>query len=238
MFLPWTRGPHLQVKTPSIISFDCYGTLVDWEAGISIFLAQVFSEKGVTVDVNEVLRAREDIEFELIQGVYRSYREILSLSLKEAFYRFSIQYSNRDGEQLAESIAKWPVFTETRAALETLAEKSGLVIISNIDNDIIEKTRSTIGVNFRLIVTAQDSQAYKPSIKPFELAMRKLHCKPGEILHVSSGFRYDIPPARKLGFKTAWVNRKHEEKPRGHQVDYEFESLTRLAEFVDTLSGP
>ncbi len=211
---------------------------MDWEAGISTFLAQVFSEKGVTVDVNEVLRAREDIEFELIQGAYRSYRDILSLSLKEAFYRFSIQYSDRDGEQLAESISKWPVFKETRPALERLAEKSGLVIISNIDNDIIEKTRSTLGVNFRLTVTAQDSRAYKPSIKPFELAVRKLHCKPGEILHVSSGFRYDIPPARELGFKTAWINRKHEKKPRGHQVDYEFESLTKLAEFVDTLTGP
>lgn len=226
----------MQVKIPSVISFDCYGTLVDWEAGISTFLAQVLSEKGVTVDVNEVLRAREDIEFELIQGAYRRYRDILSLSLKEAFYRFSIQYSDRDGEQLAASMSKWPVFEETRPALERLAEKSGLAIISNIDNDIIEKTRSTLGVSFRLTVTAQDSRAYKPSIKPFELAMRKLHCKPGEILHVSSGFRYDIPPASKLGFKTAWINRKREKKPRDHQVDYEFESLTKLAEFIDTMT--
>ena len=211
---------------------------MDWETGISAFLAHVFSEKGVTVDVNEVLRAREDIEFELIQGAYRRYRDILSLSLKEAFYRFSIQYSDRDGEQLAESMSEWPVFEETRPALERLADKSGLVIISNIDNDIIEKTRSTLGVSFRLTVTAQDSRAYKPSIKPFELAVRKLHCKPGEILHVSSGFRYDIPPARELGFKTVWINRKHEKKPTDHQVDYEFESLAKLAEFVDTLTGP
>jgi 2-haloacid dehalogenase len=183
------------------------------------------------------LRAREDIEFELIQGAYRSYRDVLSLSLKEVFYRFSIQYSDRDGEQLAESISKWPVFKETRPVLERLAEKSGLVIISNIDNDIIEKTRSTLGVSFRLTVTAQDSRAYKPSIKPFDLAVRKLHCKPDEILHVSSGFRYDIPPAKEVGFKTAWINRKHERKPRDHQVDYEFESLTQLAEFVDTMTG-
>ena len=228
----------MQAKRPSIISFDCYGTLVDWETGISTFLAQVFSEKGVKADVNEVLQAREDIEFELIQDTYRSYRSILSLSLKEAFYRFSIQYSDRDGEQLAESITKWPVFTETRAALERLAAKSGLVIISNIDNDIIEKTRLMIGVNFRLTITAQDARAYKPSVKPFELAARKLHCKPGEILHVSSGFRYDIPPARELEFKTAWINRKHQEKPREQQVDHEFESLTKLAEYVETQTSP
>lgn len=201
------------------------------------FLERTFREKRVTADVNEVLRAREDVEFELIQGAYRSYRDVLSLSLKEAFYRFSIPYSERDGEQLAESVPKWPVFTETRPALERLAKKSGLVIISNIDKDIIEKTRINIGMSFRLTVTAQDARAYKPSTKPFQLALRRLRCKPKEILHVSSGFRYDIPPAHELGFKTAWVNRKHEKKPTGPQADYEFESLTQLAEFVENLVG-
>ena len=227
----------MPVKIPSVISFDCYGTLVDWEGGITNFLAHTFKERGVMADVDGVLRAREDIEFELIQGAYRSYRDILSLSLREAFHRFSIPYSDVDGEQLAQSVPKWPVFAETRPALERLAKKSRLVIISNIDNDIIEKTRTNIGVNFRLTVTAQDAQAYKPSTKPFELALRKLGCKPMDILHVSSGFRYDIPPAHKLGFRTAWVNRKHEEKPKGDQTDYEFESLTQLAEFVASIES-
>lgn len=227
----------MPVKIPSAISFDCYGTLVDWEAGITNFLERALGEKGVTADMHEVLRAREDIEFELIQGAYRSYRDVLCLSLKDAFYRFSIPYSDRDGEQLAESVPKWPVFTETRPALERLAKKSKLVIISNIDNDIIKKTRVNIGANFRLTVTAQDARAYKPSTKPFELAVQKLGCKPIEILHVSSGFRYDVPPAQKLGFRTAWVNRKHERKPKGHQADYQFENLTELANFVDNLAG-
>ncbi len=220
----------MPVKSPSAITFDCYGTLVDWESGISTFLAQAFKDKRVIADVGEVLRAREEIEFELIQGAYRSYREILSLSLKEALYRFSVPYSDGDGAQLAESVPNWPVFTETKPALEKLRERSKLAIISNIDNDIIEKTQSNIGVNFHLIVTAQDARAYKPNIKPFELARRKLGCKPSQVLHVSSGFRYDIPPARKLGFKTAWVNRKHEKKPSRQRVDYEFDNLAQLAE--------
>jgi 2-haloacid dehalogenase len=221
----------------SVISFDCYGTLVDWEAGISSFLTQMLEQKRVVADVAEVLKAREDIEFELIQGPYRGYREILSLSLKEALYRFSIPCKDRDGEQLAESVPNWPVFKETRAALEKLAEKSRLAIISNIDNDIIEKTRDSIGVNFSLTVTAQDARAYKPSTKPFELALRRLGCKSKDVLHVSSGFRYDIPPAHKLGFKTAWINRKNEKKPVAHQPDYEFQSLTQLAEFAGSLGG-
>jgi 2-haloacid dehalogenase len=223
----------MSIKTPSAISFDCYGTLVDWESGISAFLTQTLKDKGVIADVDEVLRAREEIEFELIQGAYRSYREILSLSLKEAFYRFSVPYSNSDGERFAESVPDWPVFTETRPALQRLGEQSKLAIISNIDNDIIEKTRSNMGVGFQQIITAQDARAYKPSIKPFELARRKLGCRPSQVLHVSSGFRYDIPPARKLGFRTAWINRKREKKPSRQRADYEFDGLTQLADALE-----
>jgi len=226
----------MQANVPSAISFDCYGTLVDWESGISSFLAQTVQQKGVVVDVPEVFKAREDIEFELIQRPYKRYREILSLSLKEAFYRFSIPYDAHDGEQLAESVPNWPVFKETKAALEKLAERSKLAIISNIDNEIIEKTRDNLGVHFSLTVTAQDAQAYKPSTKPFELALKRLGFKSKDVLHVSAGFRYDIPPAHKLGFRTAWINRKNEKKPAEHHPDYEFQSLTQLAEFVDCLA--
>jgi 2-haloacid dehalogenase len=223
----------MRFEIPKAVSFDCYGTLVDWETGITSFLAQALEEKGVKADVEELYKAREDVEFQLIQGPYKSYRDILSLSLKDAFYRFSIPYDSRDGEQLAQSVPKWPLFAETRPALERLAEKSGLVIISNIDNEIIEKTRANLSVKFRLTVTAQDARAYKPSTKPFELALKKLGWKSREIVHVSSGFRYDIPPAHKLGFRTAWVNRKHEKKPAGQRADFEFESLTQLAEHFE-----
>jgi len=225
----------MPVNVPSAISFDCYGTLVDWEAGISSYLTQTLKQKGVVADVSEVFKAREDVEFELIQAEYRSYREILSLSLKEAFYRFSIPYNNRDGEQLAESVPNWPVFRETKPALEKIAERYKLAIISNIDNDIIERTRVGLGATVSLTVTAQDARAYKPSIKPFELALRRLGCRSKGVLHVSSGFRYDMPPAQKLGFKTAWINRKNEKRPPEHKPDYEFQNLTQLAEFVASL---
>lgn len=226
-----------QEAVPSAVTFDCYGTLVDWEAGITGFLEQIFREKQVNVNLAEVLRVREDLDFELVQGPYRSYREILHLSLRDAFAQFGITYTESDGKRLAESVPDWSVFQETKPALERLARRCRLAIISNIDKDIIEKTRTRIGVNFDLIVTAQEAQAYKPSTKPFELTLQKLSCKPQEVLHVSSGFRYDIPPASRLGFKTAWVNRKHETKPSGTQADYEFGSLTELAQFVDSLPG-
>lgn len=227
----------MQERIPSAVTFDCYGTLVDWEAGISDFLERTFREKRIKANLSEVLRVREDLDFELVQGPYRSYREILHLSLKEAFNRFGIEYNESDGRQLADSVSEWPVFEETKPALDRLAKRCRLAIISNIDSDIIEKTKNKIGVKFNLIVTAQEARAYKPGTKPFELALQKLGCMPQEVLHVSSGFRYDMPPASKLGFRTAWVNRKHEKKPSGVQVDHEFENLTELAQFVETLTG-
>lgn len=225
----------MAIQTLVAVTFDCYGTLVDWEAGIRGLLERICREKGVDADPRDLLQAREDIEFELIQGEYRSYREILAVSLRDTFARFGIPYAKSDGERLAESVPEWPVFTETRPALERLARISRLAIISNIDDDIIEKTKARIGVRFHVTVTAQQARAYKPSTKPFQLALEKLGCKPDQVLHVSSGFRYDIPPAHSLGFQTAWVNRKGEHKPEGVQADHEFSNLIQLAEFIENL---
>ena len=183
-----------------------------------------------------MFKAREDIEFEMIQARYRSYAEILSQSLKETFQQFSIPYSKGDGERLAESVPTWLPFAETKPALETLGKKYELTIISNIDNNIIEKTKAKLGVRFHLTITAQDAAAYKPSIRPFQIALQKLGCKAEGVLHVSSGFRYDIPPAHQLGFKTAWVNRKQETIPEySSPPDYEFRNLTQLASSADNL---
>jgi len=225
------------LEKPFAVTFDCYGTLVDWEAGITEFLEQVFRERLIRANIAEVLRVREGLDFELVQGAYRSYREILGLSLRGTFTQFGIECNENDGKRLAESVPDWPVFEETKPALERLAKHSRLVIISNIDRDMIEKTKVKIGVDFDLIITAEEARAYKPSTKPFELTLQKLDCGPQNILHVSSGFRYDIPPASRLGFRTAWVNRKHEIKPIGVQADHEFESLTELAQFVESLAN-
>lgn len=204
--------------------------------GISSFLEQLLREKHAQVSVADVVRVREDLDFELVHGPYRSYREILALSLRDAFAKFGVEYDENDGSRLAESVPEWPVFEETKPALERLRRHRKLAIISNIDTDIIEKTKLRIGLPFDLIVTAQEARAYKPSTVPFELALQKLACKPQDVLHVSSGFRYDIPPASKLGFRTVWVNRKRETKPAGAQADNEFSTLTELAEFVDGLT--
>lgn len=216
------------------VTFDCYGTLVDWEVGITNFLTELLREKGTTASIPDVVRVREDIDFQMVQGPYRTYKEILRLSLKETLNRYQVAYDDEDGERLIQSVPTWPVFTETRPVLDRLAKKCRLAIISNIDKDIIEKTKSNIGVRFAVTVTAQEAGSYKPTLAPFQLALKKLASKPTNILHVSSGFRYDIPPARRLRFRTAWVNRKSEQAPPNGRADYEFRNLIELADFVET----
>jgi len=217
----------------SCLTFDCYGTLVDWESGIKSTIRTILDDKGINGNIEELYKTREDLEFELIQSEYRRYREILALSLKETFVQFHLPYSNRDGERLAESVSDWPLFPDTVTSLARLGRMRKLCIISNIDKDIIAKTKDRIGVRFDVTVTAQDARSYKPSIRPFQVALERLKASPSEVLHVSSGFRYDIPPAHQLGFNTAWVNRKHEKAPVGFSADYEFSSLADLATFLE-----
>jgi len=219
------------LRSISCLTFDCYGTLVDWESGIKSELKDILYEKGSRVNVDELYKTREDLEFDLIQSDYRSYREILALSLKEAFSQHRIPYSNTDGARLVESVSRWPVFQDTKPTLERLAKKYRMSIISNVDNDIIGKTRDRIGVRFDVIVTAEDAHAYKPSIRPFQIALQRLGSKAAQVLHVSSGFRYDVPPAHELGFRTAWINRKKEKMPSGLKPDLQFSSLEAFAEF-------
>ena len=215
------------------VTFDCYGTLIDWESGIKNTIKAILDDKGVRGNIEQLFRTREDLEFDLIQSEYRRYREILALSLKETFVQFQLPYSNRDGERLAESVPDWPVFPDTVKSLGRISRMSRVCIISNIDKDIIARTRDRMGVRFDLIITAQEARSYKPNIRPFHLALGKLKVRSSEVLHVSSGFRYDLPPAHQLGFKTAWINRKREKPPANFSADYEFSNLSELAEFLE-----
>lgn len=208
--------------------------MVDWQAGISDFFTEILREKGATANIPDLVRVREDIDFKMVQGPYRPYKEILRLSLKETFHQFQVGYNDQDGDKLVQSVPTWPVFKETRISLERLARNHLLGIISNIDKDIIEKTKANLGGQFAITITAEEARAYKPAPTPFQIAVKKLSTEPSNILHVSSGFRYDIPPAHRLGFKTAWVNRKSEPVAPSERADYEFRNLSELADFVES----
>ena len=222
-----------------VATFDCYGTLVDWEGGLGAFLYDLALRSGDPApEPGSALRERwEAIQFDLIRGEYRPYREVLALSLRRWMDERGYPWSAGEGEAIVRSMRSWQPFPDTRPALRS-AHEAGLrlVIVSNTDRDIIEHTLHHLQLPFDEVVTAEDCGAYKPSPVPFERALERIGEPPERVLHVAFGFKYDIGPAAELGFRTAWVNRHAEEAPAGPaRPDLEWRDLWGLAELA---AGP
>jgi 2-haloalkanoic acid dehalogenase type II len=221
------------VVTPRLVTFDCYGTLVDWEGGAAAFLYDLALRHGEREPPRgRELRDRwEALQFDLLHGEYRPYRDVLAESLRAWMAERGYDYSPEEGDALLRSIRSWQPFPDTRPALER-ARNNGLrlAIVSNTDRDIIEHTLRQISVPFDAVFTAEDARAYKPSDPIFEYALDRLDTPPEEILHVAFGFKYDIGPASRHGMRTAWVNRHAEPRPGDARPDYEWRDLWPLAD--------
>jgi 2-haloacid dehalogenase len=214
-----------------VATFDCYGTLIDWEGGIGSFLYELARRHEHDPPPARQLRERwEELQFERVQEDWRSYREILADSLAEWAGERGYRYNERDGEALARSMECWQPFPDTVPALQA-ARDAGLRlwIISNTDRAIIEHSLHHLEIEFAGVTVAEDARAYKPSTVPFEHALRKIDLPREQILHVAFGFKYDIGPAQRLGLRTAWVNRKQEQAPGPEQADYVWNDLWPLA---------
>jgi 2-haloacid dehalogenase len=221
-----------------LITFDCYGTLIDWETGMLAELRPMFSRDGHAVEDGELLRNYGEIEAELEAGPYLPYRQILSLTVQEMGRRCQAFISSEDGGRFAESLTRWQPFTDTVAGLEALARRFRLGIISNVDDDLFAVTRKMLRVNFDVIVTAQQVQSYKPSHQNFQEALRRSHLKKEELLHAGQSVYHDIIPANQLGISNVWVNRPSirpgsgAAKPAAGQPTAEVKSLTELVKLV------
>ncbi len=199
---------------PKAITFDCYGTLIDWESAIQQFFAQSLASKGFRdVDPLTLQAEWEEIQFNYIQEQYRPYRQVLLDTLRMAFESYQIPTDNEECDKFANSMDYWKPFPDTRDAILELQKLVKVVLITNTDDNIIAETERTIGVKFDEIITAEQAQAYKPSHKGFLLARERLGLDVSEIWHAGFGFKYDIVPATELGYTTVWVNRQGEVRP-------------------------
>ena len=223
---------------PKVATFDCYGTLVDWEGGIGAFLYALLLREGVEdPPPGRELRERwEAIQFDLVRGPYRPYKEILGEATLAWCREFGVDDNPAYAEAIVGSIRAWQPFPDTRPAL-TRAREAGvrLVILSNTDRDIISHSVKQIGVEFDQVIVAEDVGSYKPAVANFERLLAELGEDPSDVLHVAFGFKYDIGPAKLVGMRTAWVNRHREPLPDPEVVpDHEWRDLWGLAE----LSSP
>jgi len=199
---------------PKAITFDCYGTLIDWESAIQQFFAQSLASKGFRdVDPLTLQAEWEEIQFNYIQEQYRPYRQVLLDTLRMAFDSYQIPTDNKECDKFANSMGYWKPFPDTRDAILELQKLVKVVLITNTDDSIIAETQRTIGVKFDEIITAEQARAYKPSHKGFLLARELLGLDVSEIWHAGFGFKYDIVPATELGYTTVWVNRQGEIRP-------------------------
>ena len=221
-----------------VATFDCYGTLVDWEGGIGAFLYALLLREGVDdPPPGRELRERwEAIQFELVQGDYKPCKQILGEATLAWCREQGVDANEAYADAIVGSIRAWQPFPDTRPAL-TRARENGvrLVILSNTDRDIISHSVKQIGVEFDDVVTAEDVGAYKPSPRNFEHLLERVGEDPADVLHVAFGFKYDIGAARRAGLRTAWVNRHQERLPDPDVApDHEWRDLWGLAE----LSAP
>ena len=199
---------------PKAITFDCYGTLIDWETGIQHFFAESLASKGLGyVDPQTLQQEWEEIQFQYIQEKYRPYRQVLRDTLRMVFNNYHIPTDNEECDEFAYSMGQWKPFPDSREAILALQQYVKVVLITNTDDEIIQETQKTIGVQFDDIITAEQAGAYKPSHKGFLLARARLGLQVSELWHAGFGFKYDIVPETELGYTTVWVNRQGEGRP-------------------------
>lgn len=219
-----------------LATFDCYGTLIDWEGGAAAFLHEIALREGdIDAPNGRALRDRwEELQFELVTGPYKPYKQILGESLRAWAGERGYTLRDDDAERLVRSMRSWQPFPDTRPALTRVRDAGmKLAIISNTDRDIIEHSLRHIEVPIDDVVTAEDVRSYKPDRAHFERALEVIGEPAERILHVAFGFKYDIGPAQELGFRSAWVNRRGEPRPGPAVPDLEWRDLWGLAEFAD-----
>ncbi len=223
-----------------LITFDCYGTLIDWESGIVDALRPMFSQGRHSVPDTELLEHYGEVEYALESGPYLPYREVLSRAVQEMGRRLDMPISEQQGSEFAQSLAQWKPFPDTVAALQSMKKKYKLGIISNVDDDLFAATSTKLGVNFDFVVTAQQVRSYKPSHRNFEEALRRGGVSKQQVLHAGQSLLHDIAPANALRITNVWVNRPSVRPGAGAAKaasavpDYEVRSLAELSSLVAT----
>ncbi len=191
----------------SAITFDCYGTLVDWESGILAAMIPLARSHGVEASSEAVLAAYARAEAAAEQGKYVRYREVLRRTFTGMAKDLGFAPQPGEVDTLSDSLPEWDPFPDTPSSLRVLANHYRLGVISNVDEDLFAGTHARLGVRFDLVVTAESVGAYKPSPEMFEHALARAGLAPDQVLHAAQSAYHDIAPARALGIPTVHVVR-------------------------------
>ena len=215
------------------LTFDCYGTLIDWEAGLLAGLRAFLDQRGVKASDDAVLECYAATEAELERGPYMTYREILGHGLVAVGAAYGHVPAKAEVDAFGGSVIDWPAFPDSAAALADLASRFKLGVITNCDDDLFAASNRRLGVTFDWVITAQQARGYKPRIANFELAFERIGLPRERILHVAQSLFHDHVPARQLGLTTVWIDRRHGRPGSGATPAA---SVTPDAVFIDMAS--
>ena len=191
-----------------VLSFDCYGTLIDWERGLLAAARRLLGEQAPGPGDDALLEAFARHEQRLEAGPYLPYRTLLGEVARALGAELGRPVSAADAAAFGGSVADWPAFPDSHAALARLATRFRLAVLTNCDDDLFEASRQRLGVRFDEVVTAQQVGSYKPDPRNFEALLARLAIPRERVLHVAQSLFHDHVPARALGFSTVWVDRR------------------------------
>src|SRR5262245_29385882 len=190
------------------LTFDCYGTLIDWETGIWTALAPVLRRHRVALERERALEMHASLETEAERGPYRDYKTVLREVLQGIGRHTGFEPTAAECAAFSRSVGDWPAFADTPEALRALHERFRLAIISNIDDDLFAATAPRLGETFDWAITAEQARSYKPAHANFRLALERIGLPRERVLHVAQSLYHDIAPANALGIASVWVNRR------------------------------
>jgi 2-haloacid dehalogenase len=193
-----------------VLTFDCYGTLIDWETGILGGLQRVLdAHRADRVPDDELLVRYARAEADLEAGAYQPYREILSNVLRRVCAEAGVEPTDLEVRAFGGSVGEWPAFPDSTDALHRLAARFRLGVITNCDDDLFAASSQRLATTFDWVITAQQVGSYKPNRRNFEFAFDRIGVPPERILHVAQSLFHDHVPAKELGMTTVWVDRRH-----------------------------
>ena len=222
-----------------VFSFDCYGTLIDWETGIVRAMHQILGEHGLTRSDDDILGLFAELESAAQRPPYKRYTEVLGIVAEGFAARWGFKITAGQRSRFAASVADWPAFPDSADALDRIGNHVDLVILSNIDDDLFKASALKLGVQFTEVMTAQQVGSYKPDPRNFQALVDRIKRPQSSLLHVAQSRFHDIAPANQIGLATAWVNRRAGQAGGGATPaqeavpDLEVPDLATLADMVD-----
>ena len=204
-------------KDIQFITFDCYGTLIDWETGVYEAFQKEADRDGFTINRDELVPRFIEIQRKIQSGSYELYAEVLRRTAVQVAEELGWELESSRSQFLPDSVPRWQPFRETNAQLERFAKKYELGILSNIDDKLLGATRRHFRSDFDLVVTAQQVRSYKPDPAHFKECARRIDKRKKNWVHIASGYPTDVEPCLKSKIPVIWVNRHGYELESGQK---------------------